>query len=173
MEQISAPKWSTVISYGLYFGITSIIFSLITYYGGLMGNDFFGLIGYVLFPVFIYLGLKSYKDKENNGFLPYGVGLGIGVLISSVSGVVSAIFTYILFVYVDPAKLNEFIALSQEEVVKGGVSEADLENVKGLMDMVMSPIVLSVAALFGAVVIGLICSLVIAAILKKDPDPTC
>jgi hypothetical protein len=171
MEQVSASKSSTVFTYGLYFGIASILFSLITFYGGLMGNKVFSLLGYVLYPVFIFLGIKYYKDKENGGFLKYGTGLGVGVLTSVVSGVVSALFTYVFFTFIDPAKHTELIAIVQEKQLQGGVSEAQLEQMGGIMSKMMSPLMMSVFVIIGTLFWGFIFSLIIAAILKKDPEP--
>lgn len=171
MEQVSASKNSTVLTYGLYFGIASIVFSLITFYAGLMGNQGFSLIGYVLYPVFIFLGIKYYKEKENGGFLKYGKGLGIGVLISAVGGVVSALFIYVFFTFIDPAKHTEMIAIVQEKQLQGGISEAQLEQMGGMMSKMMSPIMMSVFVIVGALFWGLVFSLIIAAILKKDPEP--
>ena len=168
MEQ-AASKSSTVYSYGLYLGIALIVFSLITFYGGFLGNNAFSYLSYVIYIVLIFLGIKHYKEKENNGFLQYGQGLGLGVLISLVGGVVSAIFTYVFFTFIDPAKHNQLIMVVQEQQMKSGVSEAQLEQMEGIMSKMMSPLSMSLIGIIGAVFVGLVISLIVSAILKKDP----
>ena len=170
MEQ-SASKSSTVYSYGLYLGIASIVFALITYYAGLLGNKTFSYLGYVILIVFIFLGLNHYKTKENNGFLQYGQGLGLGVLISLVGSVVSGVFTYVYLTFIDPAKHTELIRVIQEQQMQAGMTEAQLEQMEGVMGMMMSPLSMAVMGIVGSVIIGLIISLIVAAILKKDPEP--
>ncbi|SMO86091.1 Protein of unknown function [Saccharicrinis carchari] len=170
MEQ-SASKSSTVYTYGLYLGIAAIVFSLITYYGGMLGNTYFGYLGFVISIVFIYLGLKAYKENENGGYLKYGQGVGIGVLISLVGGIVSSIFTFVFFAFIDPAKHTEMMAIVQEQQLEAGVPAAQLEQMDGMMSAMMSPTAMAIYGVIGSVIGGLIISLIIAAILKKDPEP--
>ncbi len=171
MEQ-AASKSSTVVTYGLYLGIASIVFSLIIFYSGMMGNTYFSYLGYLIPIVFIFLGLKFYKEKENAGILKYGQGVGLGVLISLVGGVVSSIFTYIYFVFIDPAKHTEMLAIVQEKQLEAGVPAEQLEQMDGMMSAMMSPIAMALFGIIGALIGGLIISLIISAILKKDPEIT-
>ncbi len=171
MEQ-AASKSSTVFTYGLYLGIASIVFSLITFYGGMMGNTYFSYLGYLLLVVFIFLGLKFYKEKENAGVLRYGQGVGLGVLISLVGGVVSSIFTYVYFVFIDPSKHTELLAVIQEKQLEAGVSAAQLEQAEGVMSAMMSPAAMVIFGIIGSLIGGLIISLILSAILKKDPEIT-
>jgi len=171
MEQ-SASKSSTVYTYGLYLGIASIVFSLITFYGGMLGNQYFGYLGYLISIVFIFIGIKHYKEQENGGFLKYGDGVGLGVLIALVGGVVSSVFTYVFFVFIDPAKHQEMIAVVQEQQLKAGVSEVQLEQMEKMMSVMMSPISISLMGILMSAIGGLIIALIVSAILKKDPEPT-
>ncbi|WP_066629386.1 DUF4199 domain-containing protein [Labilibacter marinus] len=170
MEQ-SASKSSTVYGYGLYLGIASIVYFLMMSYSGLMGNKALGLLGLVLMIVFIVLGLNNYKKKENKGFLGYGQGVGIGTLISLVGGVVSSIFTYVFYAFIDPAKHTEYLAIMQEEQMKAGVSEAQLEQMEGMMSIFQGPMAMAIMGIFSSVIVGLIISLIVSAILKKDAEP--
>ncbi|TLX71980.1 DUF4199 domain-containing protein [Labilibacter sediminis] len=172
MEQQSAPKSSTITTYGLYLGIASIVFSLITYYGGLLGNKGFSYLGYLIPIVFIVLGLNHYKNNVNNGILRYGSGVGLGVLISVVGGVVSSVFTYVLLAIIDPSIHQQIINLAHEEALKSGTSEAQLEQAEGIMNAMMSPLSLSIMGILGSALIGLIIALIVAAIVKKDPEVT-
>lgn len=171
MEQ-AASKSSTVFTYGLYLGVASIAFSLITFYGGMMGNTYFGYLAYLIPIIFIFLGLKFYKEKENGGILRYGQGVGLGVLISLVGGVVSSIFTYVYFVFIDPSKHTEMLAVIQEKQLEAGVPSAQLEQMDGVMSTMMSPTSLSLIGIISAVFGGLIIALIVSAILKKDPEIT-
>ncbi|GAF03831.1 DUF4199 domain-containing protein [Saccharicrinis fermentans] len=168
MEQ-AASKSSTVYTYGLYLGIASILFSLLTYYSGMLGDKYFGYLGFVITIIFIFLGLKSYKEKENDGVMKYGQGVSLGVLITLVGGFLSSAFTYVFFTFIDPAKHQELLSIAQEQQLQAGVPEAQLEQIEGVMNVMMSPISLALLGIVGAVIGGLIISLIISAILKKDP----
>ena len=170
MEQ-AASKSSTVYTYGLYLGIASILFSLIIFYGGMLGNKYFSYLGFVITVIFIFMGLKRYKEKENDGVMKYGQGVGLGVLITLVGGFLSSAFTYVFYSFIDPAKHQELLSIVQEQQLQAGVPEAQLEQVEGVMSVMMSPISLALLGIMGAIFGGLIISLIISAILKKDPEP--
>ncbi len=171
MEQ-AASKSSTVFTYGLYLGIASIVFSLITFYSGMLGNTYFTSLGYLIPIIFIFMGLKFYKEKENAGILRYGQGVGLGVLISLVGGVISSIFTYVYFVFIDPSKHTELLAVMQEKQLEAGATEAQLEQMDGMMSAMSSPTAMAIFGIIGSVFGGLIIALIISAILKKDPEVT-
>lgn len=170
--QQAASKSSTVFTYGLYLGIASIVFSLITFYSGMLGNTYFSYLAYLIPIIFIFMGLKFYKEKENAGVLRYGQGVGLGVLISLVGGVVSSIFTYVYFVFIDPSKHTEMLAVVQEKQLEAGVPAAQLEQMDGIMSVMMSPTSMAIIGIVGSVIGGLIIALIVSAILKKDPEVT-
>ncbi len=170
MEKISAPKSSTVYTYGLYLGIASIVFSLIIYYGGFIGNKYFGYLGFIFTILFISLGLINYRDKINNGILTYSQGLGIGVLITLIGSVISSVFSYVFLTFIDPDIHKLIVANSQEEALKNGMTEAQLDQAGKVMDIMMSPMVLSILGIIMSVFFGFIFTLIISAIVKKDPE---
>lgn len=166
MEQLSAPKSSTALTYGLYLGIAAIIFNLITFYGGLIGNKPFSWIGVIIPLIFVFLGLKNYKEKVNNGILKYSSGLGLGVLLSLVGGVVSAIFIYILLSFIDASLMNTILAVTEEQLLEKNMPEAAIEqSVK-----FVTPTMMAIGTVVSTVFFGFVGSLIISAILKKDAE---
>ncbi len=171
MEKLSPSKSSTVLSWGLYLGIASIVFILLVSYSGLMGNKVVGLLWYVILAAILVLGIKHYKVKENEGFLKYSQGLGIGTLIGLVGGAIYGLFTYVFYTAIDPSVHEKLVVLSQEEALKNGATEASLEQAEPFLNIILSPGMLSFFNILGTVFMAFIFSLVIAAILKKDPEP--
>ncbi len=171
MERLSASKSSTVLSWGLYLGIASVVFTLIVSYSGLIGNSVVGILWYVLLAAILVLGIKHYKEKENDSFLKYSKGLGLGTLIGLVGGIIHGIFTYVFYAIIDPSVHEQVIALSQEKALEQGATEASLEQAEPFLNIFLSPGMLSVFNIVGTVFMAFIFSLIIAAILKKDPEP--
>ncbi|MCW3807826.1 DUF4199 domain-containing protein [Plebeiibacterium marinum] len=172
MEHLSAPKSSTVLTYGLYLGLASVLNLLIVNYGGLMGNVVVGLVWYAILIAILVLGLKHYKEKINSGFLKYGQGLGLSTLIGLVGGVIYGVFSYVLYTIIDPSVHEKLVAISQEKALEQGTTEAQLEQAEGILNIFLSPASVSVMTVVGAVFWAFVFSLVIAAIVKKDPEPT-
>ncbi len=168
----SASKSPTVYTYGLYLGVASIIYRVILIYSGLLGNTALEVLSLLIMVVFIVLGLINYKNTLNGGILKYGRGVGIGTLISLVGSVVSSVFIYVFYAFIDPAKHMEYIILMQEQQLAQGVSEAQIEQMQIFMEPMQSPMGIAISGIFFAVLFGLIISLIVSAILKKDPETT-
>ncbi len=171
MEKLAASKSSTVLTWGLYLGIASIVFTLIQSYGGLLGNTTIGLLWYVIMIVMVVLGIKNYKEKQNDGYIKYSQGLGLGTLIGLFGGVVYGAFIYVFYAIIDPSVHEKIIAITQEKALEQGASEAGLEQAEGIMNIMLSPAVMSVMVVISAVFWAFVFSLIISAILKKDPEP--
>ncbi|MCW3789054.1 DUF4199 domain-containing protein [Plebeiibacterium sediminum] len=171
MEKLAASKSSTVLTWGLYLGIASIVFGLIQNYGGLLGNTYFRLLWYVIVIVMLVLGIKNYKEKQNDGFVKYSQGLGIGTLIGLIGGVVYGVFNYVFFTIIDPSVHAKFIAMAQENALEQGATEASLEQAEGIMNFMFNPVILSIIVIITTMFWAFVFSLIISAILKKDPEP--
>lgn len=64
-----------------------------------------------------------------------------------------------------------YIRLKQEqEMLDRGMSDSDIEKMSGTMDFWTNPAMMSAFAFLGMVILGLVISLISAAILKKE-DP--
>lgn len=169
MEQ-SAPKSNTVYTYGLYLGIASIAYSLVIFYGGFIGNKVFNYLGYLIVIAFIVLGLKYYRDKVNNGVMSYSQGLGIGVLISLIGSLVSSVFSYVLMSFIDTSLHQVVSDMAMEEALKGGVPEAQIDQVQSMVEIFTSPGAMFAMGLFFGVLGGFVVSLIAAAIFKKEDN---
>ena len=93
----------TVLRFGLYGAITiCVLFILSLTLGGELDYSTQEIIGYASMVVslgFVYLGIKHFRDKENDGVVRFGQALLIGVLISLFASLAFGIldFIYIKF----------------------------------------------------------------------------
>src|ERR1043165_2609154 len=63
------------------------------------------IIGYTamfLSMLFVYLGMRQYRDKENGGTMTYLQGLKLGILITLLPSIAFGIFNVIYVRYLDP-----------------------------------------------------------------------
>ncbi len=172
MENQSGVKNILIFKYGLIYGVASIIYALISLYGGLIGNVLYSTLSYAIVILCIVFGLREFKFKKNNGFLKFGTGVNIGFLIVLLGGMINSVFTYILYVFIDPAKYKEVIEFSQEQLLqKGGISDSQMDQMLDMMAKFMTPIAIFVSAVIGVAITGIVFALIISAIMKKDPEP--
>jgi len=107
---------NTVIKYGLYALISGFLLFGLPFFLG-MGVDFdYGeLVGYtsmVLSLLFVYLGIKYYRDKVNGGKVSLLNAIAIGLLIALFSAIGIALFDYIYTTQINPDFANEYLEYS-------------------------------------------------------------
>ena len=102
----------TVLRFGLYGAITiSILFILSLSLGGALDYSTQEIIGYASMVVslgFVYLGIKHFRDKENNGVVSFGQAILIGVLITLFASLAFGILDLIYIKYINPDFTAEY-----------------------------------------------------------------
>ncbi len=167
-EQVTVMQ--VAIKWGLILGIVSIVLFLAFYFGGLMGDSWTGWINPIFIAIIMYLAHKEFKD-QGNGFMSYGQGLGLGTLMSAVSGAVSSVFTYIYIKFINADYLVELLDMTREKMEEQGQGEDQIDTAMGMMEKFMSAEITAGMSLLGAIFIGFIIALVVSAITKNN-DPS-
>ncbi len=149
---------STVIKYGLYGFITAgILFTLGLVFGKNLSYSAQEVIGYasiVICLLFVFFGIKHFRDNVNNGSVSFGKALSIGIMISVLAGLGVALVDAIYTTFINPDFFDQY-AQRMEEM---GRSDEVIEMGSGLMAAVMFMTV---------VVIGFIISLISSLILHR------
>ncbi|GGK89528.1 DUF4199 domain-containing protein [Rufibacter glacialis] len=165
-EQTVSPG-SVGVRYGIITGFVSIIYSLILYMTGLHLNKGLSYLGTVIPIVGIIMAYLYYK-KENGGFMSYGQGLGTGTILAAVSGVLSGTFTYIYLKFIDGNILEQIRNASIEEMENKGMSDEQIEQAASMTEKFTTPEMMLIMGVVGAVLLGFILSLLIAAVMKRN-----
>lgn len=107
---------NTIIKYGLYALISGfLLFGLPFIFGMGLDFDYGELIGYtsiILSLLFVYFGIKHYRDKVNNGKVSLGKAIAIGMLITLFAAVGVAVFDYIYTTQINPDFATEYLDYS-------------------------------------------------------------
>jgi len=113
---------NTVIKYGLYSLVAGfVLFGTPFLFGMEVGNEYgevFGYLAMVLSLVFVYFGVKHYRDKENKGAVSLGKAIGIGMLIALFAAIGVAIFDYVYTTQINPDFASEYLEQSLAEMEK-------------------------------------------------------
>ncbi|MBK8876258.1 MAG: DUF4199 domain-containing protein [Bacteroidetes bacterium] len=162
------------IQYGLILGGILIAISLLIYVLGLEKDETVttvsGIINIAVPAIVTFLGIRELRDKYQHGFISFGQGFSCGLVISIIGGALSSIYSFLYFKVINPGMLA-YIRLKQEqEMLDRGMSDSDIEKMSGTMDFWTNPAMMSAFAFLGMVILGLVISLISAAILKKE-DP--
>jgi len=171
MENQKISPWKANFNWGLILGFTLILYSALLYFTNQSLNKNLGYISLVIYILFIYMGIKSYRNNYLNGFISYGQAVSSGVLISLYSAVLTAAFTYILYSVIDPGLIQKMLDMSEQQMLDKGLSDEQVKMALKVTGKFMKPLFMTISALFSGVFFGLIVSLIEAIFLKKEGSP--
>ncbi len=165
----TAPVTTTAagLRYGLLTGLVSIIFTFILFAIGQEGNGGLASVAFAILIVGIVLAHKAFK-ATNEGYMSYGQGLGIGVLVGGVNGVLTTVFNYVYRTFIDPdmvARAMDQMRAKLEEA--GSMSEAQIEQIVSASTKYSGGAFGLAIGIVSGFLLGLLFSLVIAAITKN------
>lgn len=172
-ENISPAK--TAISYGIIFGVIMILEFVIAYAFNIDGTKqpwvgvVNGLLNFLILPVlFIYLACSKFKNL-NGGYISFGQCLKGGVSVNVIAALTFSVFN-IIFNLIFPEFQQETFEKMKEMAVqqKPDMPAEQLEMSLSVSKMMMNPFVAAPISIMLYAFVGLIFSLVIAAIIKKD-----
>ncbi len=165
---------TTVIKYGLYALISGfLLFGLPFLLGMGVSFDYGELIGYtsmVLSLLFVYFGIKHYRDKVNSGNISLGKAIAIGMLIALFSAVGVALFDYIYTTQINPDFASEYIDYSIKKM-EATLSPEELKVKSAELIQQMkdygSPGFMAFMMFSTVVILGFIISLISGLILQR------
>lgn len=149
---------TTVIKFGIYGLILAmVIFLGVLYFGGDLPYSTQEVLGYttiIVSLVFVFFGIKHFRDRENEGIVSFGKALIIGLLISMITAVGFAIGDYIYTTAINPDFFEEYAATMRAQGYEGEIPE--FTSTLGALLMFAT-----------VTIIGLIISIISALILQK------
>ncbi len=169
-----------VIVFGLISGLIVSTFMAISA-GSCSNGDFENsmLIGYAAMIVafsFIFIGIRNYRNKYNNGIITFGKAFQVGLyitLIASTLYVVVWLFEYYLF-------FPDFMDKYSEHIIKGlqesGTAKAEIEKQVQEMEkykaMYKNPFFVILFTYAEILPTGILITLISSLILKRKQDGT-
>ena len=137
------------------------------------------LIGYASMLIafsMVFVGIKNYRDKYNDGLITFGKAFKIGfyiVLIASTIYVVSWLIDYFFFI---PDFGDKYAAHMLEQLKASGASTAEIEKQTAEMakfsQMYKNPFFNAMMTYMEILPVGLIVTLISSLILKRKSQPT-
>lgn len=170
---------NTVVRYGIYGAITiCVLFLSSLTLGKNLSYSLQEVIGYtsmVVSLLFVFFGIKHYRDKENNGAVSFGKALAIGILISLFAALAFGILDLIYIKYINPDFTTEYYGHMVEQM-RNSLSEAEfkvkLEELEAQKDLFSSPLMNFLLMSATVLIIGFIISLISGLILQRKPVRT-
>jgi hypothetical protein len=131
----------------------------------------YGYASMILAFIFIFVGIKSYRDKYNSGLISFGKAFKIGLLIALITStfyVVTWLFEY-FYVFTDFAEIyaKETLAKARESGATAAELAKKTAEIAKFNEMYKNPFFNALITYTEILPVGLVVSLISAFFLKK------
>lgn len=134
-------------------------------------SEIIGFTGMFLAFVFIFIGIKDYRDKQNSGVISFGTAFKIGLLICLIASTMYVLTWMVEYHFFFPDFMEKYAAQVIEQAQKTGITgealaakQAEMNTYK---EYYKNPLMIMALTYMEIFPIGLIITLVSALILKK------
>jgi hypothetical protein len=157
--------------WGFFVALASMITTSIFYATDNMFSPAVQWVSYVIYIGGIILVTLSYKKAidENTPF-PYGKALGLGVATLFFASIILALFSFILYTFIDPGLIEEGISYAESKLLEKGFNEEMIEQQMEMQRKFMTPIIMSISEIFALTFYGLIISVITSIFLRKKQE---
>jgi hypothetical protein len=157
--------------FGLIGGIFCVLAFLVFQWSGIDPTNFSMIFGYVLIPVFVFIGIRFFRDKVNHGELSFAQGMTVGFIIYSIIAVLSGLGIYlILLVYpglFEEIKASKITVIeNNRQLIIDQLNEASFQvTYESVLEM--TPADISFNDFIWKIIPGLFFTILISIILRK------
>jgi hypothetical protein len=167
MTETQPTVSSVALKYGLFGALASVVFTAILLISGVKVSGWIGSLGYIILIAFMVIAMKEYKS-QNNGYMSYGQGLGIGTLVALAFGVLGGVFMFIYTSFIDTNYTSNLMDEQRIELEERGMSDEQIEQAITMGESFSSPAMMVVWSIVGYLIIGFIISLIVSAVMKNN-----
>lgn len=170
---------STVFRYGIFASLTILGLSLINLFivaknAGYGVQEAAGYLTIFISMIFVFLGIRYYRDHVNDGFLGFGQGLKAGILIILLPAVFFGFFDVLYTEVINPTWANDYYGHYVEEIKRttpSGDLAAALKKLQAQKDMFSNPVLQFLLMAATVFIIGLIVAIISSLALMRKKKP--
>lgn len=171
MEEQQPQARKFILNYGLILGVISILIAVVMYVMNLYIEKSWigGTLSFAAMIVIIAYGISEFK-KSSGGYLSLGQALKIGVGISLISGIIVLIYQFIFMNYIEPDFMENMMQMQFDQMIEQN-PDMSKEQIDMSMEMgrkFSSPWITTAISIIGSLFFGLIISLIVGLVMKKE-----
>ena len=171
-----------IIIYGLIAGIvvSILMLSSVNYLSHCEGNvdyDASLLIGYASMLIafsLVFVGIRNYRDKYNEGVISFGKAFKIGTMIVLIASTIYAVAWLIDYFFFIPDFMEKYSAHMLDKLKASGASQIEIDKqtkeMASLAGMYKNPFFNAMMTYVEILPVGLIVTLISSLILKRKPE---
>ena len=166
----------TAIRYGLFSAITLIglfIFGFVAFGSSdnFKAQEIFGYANMVISMLFVFFGIKHFRDRVNGGTLSFGKGMKVGLLIVLIPAIAFGIFDVLYVSYINPECMDRYYNYQLSEMqasmtpTEFSIARTRMESQKEMFDNPVFSFLIMALTVF---MIGVIATVISSLILRRS-----
>jgi len=152
------------VKYGVLSGLSGAVYLFLLHIIGLATNTPLQLLGNLIWIGAIVLAHLAYK-KANQGVMGYGKGLLVGIVVTSISSLISSAYFFIHLKFISAELIDFTIDTQLARMEQAGYEPELIEQAVASPMFTIPGFVLT--GLVVGIMLGVIVSLIVAAITRK------
>lgn len=164
-EQTTTTR--VALKYGVLLAVINMVFMTVVNIAGQSQNKMLSSVQFIFSIVALVIAMKEFREK-NKGFMSFGEGLGLGTMLSAITGLLSSAFSTFYNQFIDPTILTQALDKVRMDMEQKGMDDAQIDQALEASKMFMSPGILFIMGIVMSILLGFILSLIISAILRRD-----
>lgn len=163
------------LPFGLAGGLLLVVGFLLLHFLGTEPVGMILIFGYVATPVFVFAGIKHFRDKHNGGELFFSQGMSVGFFVYTLMAFISALFIWVFMVFqpevFEVFKASNIALLEQKEALL--TEQLGQESFEETYLNIQAMTVFDVALndFLRKIIPGLFFTIIISIILKRTLTP--
>jgi len=167
---------STVFRYGLYSVLAIVALSAIEMFviepnTNTSISEISGYLIMLISMIFVFIGIKYYRDKENKGMLTFGQGLKVGLLIVLIPSVAFGLFDLLYTKVINPGWMDNYYTKMVEKIKKTTAPEkldAALQKLQANKELFSNPVMEFLLMALTVFIIGFIVTIISSLALRRS-----
>lgn len=135
------------------------------------GNMLLGYASMLLAFSLVFIGIKNFRDKQNNGVITFGKGFKIGLYISLIASTMYVLTWLVEYYAFIPDFMEKYSAHMLNEAKTSGASQVEIDATIAEMakysELYKNPLFVILLTYMEVLPIGILVTLISAAILRK------
>ena len=174
MENQASSK-SIILNNGLYYGIVTILASLVIYALGMHLEPTGGYINFAVIAIaliaFPIMGMSTFK-KNNGGFMTWGQGVKIGVGIVIIGSLIGVLYQHIFTGFIEPEFYAQVEEMTRQGLFDAGMTEEQINAQIEMQSKFQGTIIGDAIGLLFMAFVGFVVSAIVAAVKKQTEEET-
>lgn len=136
-------------------------------------GELMGYTAMIISFAFIFVGIKNYRDKYQNGAVTFAQAFKVGLYISLIASTIYVLTWLIEFYYFIPDFGEKYAAHMIDKMKSSGAPQAEIDEqvikMKSFSEMYKNPFINAGLTYMEILPLGLLISLISSFLLKKKP----